>query len=463
MSEYENLKSLWNELGITNNFIQNFEYMNNNKNNNRDEILQIIKTEKKQMLQFKNEFLRVLKEIEKREDEIRNIKSLDQKYSNLRIFYNFENESDVKNSINNKNIISRQELEAQIHKCLSSLRLKGINTVSQIKKFKMKYSYLINIGKIDIDYLCEVYGYNKNYLIKLINDLNFLKDTNLKEFYHFNEKGEDPFLLSLTGKKDLISSYRNKESDMENEYDNELDDLDEGNKRYNSLGSNHDNYNNNNEDDIIDGKKYKLLPISKDLLSVVKKLIYYLNQEKLFLMVRFGGEAVNNINNENNDIFKYDQFNNNNNNNINNNITIDDDAKEKIFINRSRAIATLKNKNTNQYNKLFFNKTLGINKTNNADRGVITMTRNDKMNNLLNKKPIKLQKDYILNKDKEINILDKLNINSNEINIYDNNNDNEEENNHKVMSKEKMYLQSLLKKEEKKDKDKKNEEEKNQK
>jgi hypothetical protein len=103
MSEYENLKSIWNELGITNNFIQNFEYMNNNKNNNRDEVLQIIKTEKKQMLQFKNELLRVLKEIEKREDEIRNIQLLNQQYSNLRIFYNFENESDVKNKINDKN------------------------------------------------------------------------------------------------------------------------------------------------------------------------------------------------------------------------------------------------------------------------------------------------------------------------------------------------------------------------
>ena len=149
MSEYEDLKILWNELGITDNFIRNFELMNNNRNNNRDDILQIILTEKKQMVKFKNELMRVIREIEKREDDIRTLKRLEQKFSNLRIYHNFENESDVKEQLKNKDLISREELEKNIHATLQSLRLKGINTVNQIKKFKMNYSYLMNIGKID--------------------------------------------------------------------------------------------------------------------------------------------------------------------------------------------------------------------------------------------------------------------------------------------------------------------------
>ena len=80
MSEYEDLKILWSELGITDNFIRNFELMNNNRNNNRDDILQIILTEKKQMVKFKNELMRVIREIEKREDDIRTLKRLEQKY-----------------------------------------------------------------------------------------------------------------------------------------------------------------------------------------------------------------------------------------------------------------------------------------------------------------------------------------------------------------------------------------------
>ena len=66
----------------------------------------------------------------------------------------------------------------------------------------------------------------------MINDLDFLKDTNLKELYHFSEKGEDPFLISLTGKKDLIANYKNKEDELEKEYDNEIEDINNSNKRY---------------------------------------------------------------------------------------------------------------------------------------------------------------------------------------------------------------------------------------
>ena len=83
-------------VGINDNFIRNFELMNNNRNNNRDDILQIILTEKKQMVKLKNELMRVIREIEKREDDIRTLKRLEQKFSNLHIYHNFENESDVK-------------------------------------------------------------------------------------------------------------------------------------------------------------------------------------------------------------------------------------------------------------------------------------------------------------------------------------------------------------------------------
>ena len=252
--------------------------------------------------------------------------------------------------------MSKEDIEKDIHKSLSSLRLKGINTVIQIKRFKMKYSYLINIGKIDINYLCEVYGYNKHYLIKLIHDLNFLKDTNLKELYHFSEKGEDPFLLSLSGKNETINNYKKKESDLEKEYENEFEELESADKKYNSVN---ENINSDKNEEIIDGKKYKLLPISKELLGVVKNLNYYLNQEKMFIIVRLGEDALNNPDKYEKDFESDRDFEPIN--NYKNNMITDKDLKEKLFINRSRAIVKLKN-NKNKYNQLFFNKTLGNNK-----------------------------------------------------------------------------------------------------
>ena len=94
----------------------------------------------------------------------------------------------------------------------------------------------MNIGKIDSNVLYESFGYDKDYLIKLINDLDFLKDSTLKELYYFSPKGEDPFLLSLTGKKDLLSNYKNrdKESEYEHEFENYMNDIENGNKRYNN-------------------------------------------------------------------------------------------------------------------------------------------------------------------------------------------------------------------------------------
>ena len=396
MSEYENLKYLWSELGITDNFIRNFELMNNNRNNNRDDILQIILTEKKQMVKFKSELMRVIREIEKREDEIRALKRLEQKYSNLRIYHNFENESDVKEQLKNKDLISREELEKNIHTTLQSLRLKGINTVNQIKKFKMNYSYLMNIGKIDSNVLYEGFGYDKDYLIKLINDLDFLKDSTLKEMYYFSPKGEDPFLLSLTGKKDLLSNYKNrdKESEYEHEFENYMNNIENGNKRYNNYlnGSNNESY---DHDEFSDGKKYKVLPISKELLGVVKNLSYYLNQEMLFHMTKLGDQRIDSANNviessikelDNNIPDDFDK---------NYNITIGYEVKRNV-LNRSRAIAKLKN-NKNEYDKLFFNKT---HVSKNLENDKFYKLRKEKLNISSNKKPLIIKKDYIISEDK---------------------------------------------------------------
>ena len=75
----------------------------------------------------------------------------------------------------------------------------------------MKYQKL----KIDINYLIDNYGYDQNYLIKLITDLDFLKDSNIKNLYNFSQKGQDPFLLSLSSKipnNDLIASFMSKDT-----------------------------------------------------------------------------------------------------------------------------------------------------------------------------------------------------------------------------------------------------------
>ena len=169
-SEYQKLRQIWEETGVTKSFIKNFEKINNKINmDNSEDMQQIIKAEINQMTQFKNDIIKTVKLIEKREEEIKNIKNLDKKFSNFNIYLNFEDESDTKNMLNTKDVmVNKNEIEDEIHKSLSALRIKGINVVNQIRKIKMKYSNFINIGKIDIDILNDKYGYDKNYLIQLI-------------------------------------------------------------------------------------------------------------------------------------------------------------------------------------------------------------------------------------------------------------------------------------------------------
>ena len=118
-------------------------------------------------------------------------------------------------------------------------------------------------------------------------------------------------------------------------------------------------------------------------------------------MVKYGEDAMDNIDKLNNNIDNKNDYINND-NELNqfkayykkNNLTIDDEMRDKNFISRSKAIVKLKNSSNNQYNKLFFNKTLtNTNRNNINDKGIILRT--DKINSLLNKNPIKIQKEII--------------------------------------------------------------------
>ena len=366
--------------------MRNFEAINinniNNINNNKDDLLQIIKSETNLMTQFKNDIIKTVKLIEKREEEIKNLKKLDKKYSHLNIYLNFEDESDAKEMLNKKDIVKdKNEIEDNIYKSLTALRLKGINVVNQIRKIKMKYSNLVNIGKIDINYLKDKYGYDKNYLTKLITDLDFLKDSNIKNLYHFSQKGQDPFLLTLSSKAqrtDLLSSAKSREthSDLFGEFDD-----------YELNSKNDINNNNDKNTYIINGKKYKSLPMTKEIWNISKKLMYYLSQEILFSMVKLEQEEMDNLSthqinkdhsslNCSTNLFEKTTFNKGMNNSKNH------------LINPSKAIANLKSVDSNKYNQLFFNKTL-VNSKSNKDRKITK--RNDKIKLFL-----KLNKDIEL-------------------------------------------------------------------
>ena len=286
--EYDILRKIWKEAGVTDTYIDNFETITNNEKNSKSEILQSLKNEEQQMIKFKEEMLKVVSEIIKRENDIKNIKNINKRYLNVktRISVNINPKKNIKNNNyikekdkkkneenenNEKDNELKKELEEEknkieqeIERCLTSLRLHGINVVTVMKKFNMRYENLLNAGKVDLDYLKKKYGFDKNYLLKLKTDLDFLKDSDIGDLYHFSQKGKDPFLISIS-------------------IDEQKDNVD---KTY----------------------KYKILPISEDMAKQIKLYNHLLNEIEIFTMMKNDYSISNNNISNNFSQYKYGGF-----------------------------------------------------------------------------------------------------------------------------------------------------------
>lgn len=78
-----------------------------------------------------------------------------------------------------------------------NLRILSINIVNHFVKVRDVMSYSILCGKHDPEKLVISYNYDKNYLIKMQYDLDFLKETKLVEYFNISEES-DPFLISMS-------------------------------------------------------------------------------------------------------------------------------------------------------------------------------------------------------------------------------------------------------------------------
>ena len=342
LNELNNIKEIWNEIYVTQEYQNLFEEMINQLNN-KEEVENLLNYEKKQIIQFKNELLKLLNVISKREKGIENIKKLDKIYIENKKLTQYnkllieKNKSDPNINTNNENIYDNEELEEKnkqqieddIHNCLKLLRINSVNVIHQFNKFRTMNNYLITSDKIDMNKIKKNYGYNKDYLIKMKNDLDFLVYSNIYLIYNF--KTHDPFLLSLIPDK--------------------------------------------NEK----GGKFKKIPVSEELMSTINNSLYILAQEELLFKMKFKKEIKRNKSHgfeEKENKINNDEININNNikNNIKNNSN-----KEKKNIN------ILKLKSNRDYNKLFFqnNKNSDLNLNINDNNG-IKKIKNLYFNNQLN-------------------------------------------------------------------------------
>ena len=389
LNELKEIKEIWNEIFVTPEYQNSFEEMINNIDNKED-IQNILNNEKKQIMQFKNDFYKLMNVISKREATIEKIKKLDNIFKQNRNLAQFnklvyeKSKSDSNFKVENYNEEleekNNKQIESDINNSLKLLRINSINAIHQFNKFRTMNNYLITSNKIDINKLKIYYGFNKDYLIKMKNDLDFLVHSNIKSLYDFKEN--DPFLINLIPEK----SYQ----------------------------------------------KFKKLPASEDFITTTNNFLYILTQEELLYKMKVQKDVKKNKSHEldvkehkvNNDEMIYNK---NAKNNKNSNF-----LKIKTQKDYNLLFQNNNNNNTNTSNKLKKIKHININnksKEKEKEKGIII--NNEKINEIPRTTAAQLQKKFefynLLKQDLTDRSQKKENIEKND-KMENNDDDNKKEN-----------------------------------
>ena len=427
------IKDLWENLGVTQEYQVCFGEMLDSLKK-RKIVEKYLSYEKKQLLEFKSDLEKLMNDIYKRENDLLNLKKIEEIYSkneelnkynllkNKKIQNNRNSNENLRNTnLNeydgdnveksveyneelNKYKLNKEKIENDVGNCLKLLRLHTINTVNQFTKFRINYNFFFTSGKNDVNQMKNGYKFDYNYLLKIKKDSQLFKDSPLKNLYNFAKCENDPFFLNL----------------LEN--------------------------NNNTKNK----KGYKYLTASEDTLKNINKCMFILDQEEMYYKI---SQTQNrNNNNEDNEI----------NNEENNDPNIKNENKNLIGTNfqgnLEKTISQLKQRN--EYQHLFFNSgeskdplilntNINDNLNNKYDQGLgpykIPATTSNELlqsfqyydkikNNIFNREEIEnMQKELNINDTNKYN--NKITIISKNVNSQNNCNGNNNQKNNKVSLK----------------------------
>ena len=261
INEFKLIQILWDDLGVSNEYKKKFE--NFISNHNKEEIIQYLNFEKSNLKKYKETIIKLSKEIINRENNIKNLKEIDELIEkNYRKENKKLNESIIKN----------------IEKTINLLRITSVNIISYMNKIHEISSYKIINGKYILNKMKKEFLYDKNYLNKMIFDIEFIKYSNLILYFDILPNSKIDTFFTFFGNNfpignDLLqgifeAKYILMENNLLNEIYNEKKNIFNNNKlhssfiRNNSFNSKINNKINNSfgeEKSIINQKSLKNL------------------------------------------------------------------------------------------------------------------------------------------------------------------------------------------------------------
>ena len=180
ISNYNSLSIIWNDFYITESYKKYFNLVLNKLPEEEREELCL--KELKELSELKNNIISLIKEIKLRKKTLSKLFQLN----------NLLNR-DIVTEVNAPDNTTLKEISEQI----VNLRMHSINICFKMKKIKNKIYEGYIYGKFDLDIISNKFGFDKDYLIKMKEEMKFLKKGKIGAFFNIG-KSPDPFLIKTS-------------------------------------------------------------------------------------------------------------------------------------------------------------------------------------------------------------------------------------------------------------------------
>ena len=191
-SEFKTIKNMWNDLGVNEKY--KILFSNYLIKLNQKEKIELLESEKSYLKKFRDSLLKLSKEISIREKNIQNLKLI---------------ENELQKNINCENKKKIESILNEIKQLIIQIRLNSINIVNYINKIREVSSYNINREKFNLDNINKAYKYNKNILIKMDKEMDFLKNSIIHNYFYISDLNYDTFFSNFINEED--NNNENKE------------------------------------------------------------------------------------------------------------------------------------------------------------------------------------------------------------------------------------------------------------
>ena len=209
------IRSLWNDLGVNIDYQKEFEkYYNEMKD--FQEKRELTNNEKNHLRKFRETLIKLSEEISNRDNVIFKLNKYCNELDKYTYHKNIYSNNNININISNDN---EEELPSDlfdgIQNTIKLYRINTANVINRIIKVREISSYYELNKKWDPSIINRSYSLDKNYILKMVKDIDFLNNSSLTNYILTNNRNESPkidlflsnwiYLISNTNKKLKLS------------------------------------------------------------------------------------------------------------------------------------------------------------------------------------------------------------------------------------------------------------------